>query len=290
MLRIGILVVGILSISQAFADEAKVSTTLLPDGKVVVGQQDAKSWIARRDHKGNLAWEKSVGENGRLNVLAVLNNGSFVAAGTRNLFLGPAWAVGLDANGKILWERNFGKASFDAAAIIALPDGSVVLAGNLNSSMTSARWAIRLNANGKIIWRKTFDRKDEQGSAYAIALLPKDDVIVAGQRWEDCGCESYHSGDPWAARLDKRGELVWMKAFGTDLKFDAAQDTDNEDNYFVLRSAKASGNGGSVLRGDNLLRINAKVTHKLGTWILRLDHNGAVVVKKYSKVSKAGIP
>jgi len=254
----------------------------LAEGKAEAGWKDLKPWIARRDGKGNLLWEKTVGEEGgRFSAVAVLSGGGFVAAGSENIQVGPAWAAGFDADGKLLWTQRLGKEeSYDAAAVAALPDGGAVLAGGESSGAATARWAARLNARGGLVWYRTFDGKDNRGSAGAIALLPGGAILIAGQRGHGCMCEGYRAGEPWAALLDAKGDTAWAKDFGEAFKSGPAA---GEHADFALRSAEAADRGGITLKGDAIQFVKAHVTRTVGAWVLHLDPGGAVTGTDYSK-------
>ena len=253
----------------------------LADGDIAVGWKDFKPWIARRNGKGNLLWEKAAGEEGgRFNAVAAVTGGGIVAAGAANIQVGPAWAAGFDADGKLLWTRHLGKNnSYAAGAIAALPEGGVVLAGGESSGAATARWAARLDARGGLVWYRTFDGEDNRGTASSIALLPGGAILIAGQRWHGCACEGYRSGEPWAALLGAEGTAVWTKDFGEAFK---SREADVRAD-FVLRSAEAAPGGGITLKGDAVKFVKAHVTRTLGTWVLRLDPSGTVTGTDYSK-------
>ena len=289
MLRLFTSLTAMLSICLAAAPHAQAegerpaevrAATPLADGKAEAGWKGFKPWIARRNRGGNLLWEHTLGEEGgRFSAVAVLTGGGFVAAGSENIQVGPAWAAGFDADGKLLWTQRLGKETYDAAAIAALPDGGAVLAGGENSGAATARWAARLNAGGRLVWYRTFDGKDNRGSAGAIALLPGGAILIAGQRWHGCMCEDYRAGEPWASLLDAKGGTVWAKDFGEAFKSGPAA---GEHADFLLRSAEAA-DGGITLKGDAIEFVRAQVTRTVGTWVLRLDAGGTVTGTDYSK-------
>ncbi len=193
MLRLFATLIGMLSfcfpagsLALPGGERAEVRATApLADGDIAVGWKDFKPWIARRNGKGNLLWEKAAGEEGgRFNAVAAVTGGGIVAAGAANIQVGPAWAAGFDADGKLLWTRHLGKNnSYAAGAIAALPEGGVVLAGGESSGAATARWAARLDAHGGLVWYRTFDGEDNRGTASSIALLPGGAILIAGQRW-----------------------------------------------------------------------------------------------------------
>jgi hypothetical protein len=277
--------------ASASQDEVhKMAAVPLPDGEIAVGSvwigEELKPWIARLDPQGKTLWEKAPGEEGELSAVVALPGDRF-AAGSQILAGGSnAWAISFDAQGNVLWKQYFGEDAYSVSSIAALHDGSVLVAGGDSSGAASTRWAARVSSRGELVWRRAFDSRDNNGTAYAIAPLAGG-AIVAGQRWLTCFCEGYHSGEPWAVRLDESGGIIWSKDFWPDMSFPAADGT-NPD--YVLCSVAVAPDGAIILKGDGVKFVKALVTRKVAVWQLRVDLDGKVTGKDYSAAADGDTP
>jgi hypothetical protein len=281
--------------ASASPDEVhKMAAVPLPDGEIAVGSvwigegPETKPWIERLDSQGRTLWRKTPGEDGEgeLGTVVALPGDRF-AAGSQ-IFAGGsnAWAISFDGHGNVLWKQYFGRDAYSVSSIAALPDGGVLVAGGDSSGAASTRWAARVSSHGELVWRRAFDSTDNNGTAYAIAPLAGG-AIVAGQRWLSCFCEGYHSGEPWAARLDERGGIIWSKDFGPDMSFPAA---DGRNPDYALCSVAVAPDGAVTLKGDGVEFVKALVTRKVAVWQLRVDLNGNVTGKDYSAAADGDTP
>jgi hypothetical protein len=278
--------------ASASPDEVhKMAAVPLPDGEIAVGSvwigEELKPWIARLDPQGGTLWRKTPGEDGEELSTVVALPGDRFAAGSR-IFAGGsnAWAIGFDAHGNVLWKQYFGEDAYSVSSIAAAPDGSVLFAGGGSSGAASTRWAARVSSRGELVWRKAFDSTDNNGTAYAIAPLAGG-AIVAGQRWRTCFCEGYHAGEPWAARLDESGGIIWSKDFGPDMSFHAA---DGRNSDYALCSVAVAPDGAVILKGDGVEFVKAQVTRKVAVWQLRVGLDGNVTGKEYSAAADGDTP
>lgn len=117
----------------------------------------------------------------------------------------------LPAPGSEVYTRTLpGAVSSSGAAIAALPDGAVIVAGQLDGRM--ALW--RLDPDGDLLpnWPKTItdwtltDLGGEASTATAVALDPLGAIVVAGN------IESGVTTRRYLARLSEKGELLWEDA------------------------------------------------------------------------------
>jgi uncharacterized delta-60 repeat protein len=135
------------------SSHAKVSLAALPDGGFIAASiQDPstnkKPWIFRATEDGSPTWAKSL-DLAELNGISVLNDRVFLAGAG----IDGAVSAALDMDGNLLWKSGFKSAqdSLDsAAAVVALPDGGVVLAGNTAATggQGFTAFALREDANG----------------------------------------------------------------------------------------------------------------------------------------------
>jgi len=181
------------------------------DGFILIGSSDSKDidinsnkgsydyWVVKIDKQGNLLWEKSLGgqEIETTYVIKNTNDGNFILAGeTRSndqdisVQNGAAdvWIVKMNPKGSILWEKNYGGTSFDAArSITPTQDNGFVIVGSSRSididvvenKGQNDVWIIKIDANGKLIWQKSIGGS-EIDFAYGVAQLSNGSIITVG--------------------------------------------------------------------------------------------------------------
>jgi len=122
------------------------TVTATRDGGVVVGgmtrSEGAGAFdirVIRLDRSGKLTWDRTLGGAGNDWVRAVVEtrDGTIALAGytdSRGAGLNDVWFAKLGADGTLLDERTFGEAGNEwARAMVEMPDGSLVLAGDTYS-------------------------------------------------------------------------------------------------------------------------------------------------------------
>ncbi len=159
-------------------------------GGTPAGSADA--WIARFDGQGNLLWTRKVATPGLDQATALQSDGqggAFVAGSTNGSLALPnptffldAWLARLDAQGNVLWLRQFGTGQFETATALA-PDGSggVYVCGESGGPLgapttgPSSPFVVRFDAQGTRLWTHKFgtaagDRLDAAASDGAQGL------------------------------------------------------------------------------------------------------------------------
>ena len=98
-------------------------------------------WLVKIDGAGTIEWEQSYGGGGidQVYTMDLTNDGGFVLAGYSNTANGDVstiygkndiWVIRLDANGNILWNRNYGGTDSEFGfSIDALDDGRFIIFG-----------------------------------------------------------------------------------------------------------------------------------------------------------------
>ena len=244
-----------------------------------VGVNDA--FVTRLDANGNAQWLRSfagTGAKARARALAVNGTGSvFLAAGIEdaNLTSPPiarlgardALIVKLDANGQVVWTRNFGggngSASAYANAIAVAPTGKVYVAGHFDFSdlatpplprisFYSQGMAIALDSAGAIEWARQIGSTKGFASAAAVALDAGGDVFVGG---------NFSAADGW---LDLPGLAGMGVAGGFLFRYDAAGN---------LRGAGAYGGPDSTFRIATIAADHAGAVYAAGSF-----SNGSALV------------
>lgn len=308
------------------------------EGYIIAGQTESKgagdcdAWILKLDKSGNLTWDKTFGTKDYESASSIQqtkdegyvfisNKGVHTQLIVKETIISIGLDKGdfiifkLDKNGSIMWEKTYGGNDNDGASSIQqTKDGGYIIAGSKGGIWTKVLdnieiqkqdlWVLKLDSSGNLLWEKTFGG-DKNDKACSIKQTTDEGYIVAGYT------ESKGLGDRdmWILKLDKNGNLVWDKTFGTvnwDMAYSAIQikdgnyvvvgdmyeKNDKEDDSYILKLDK-NGNllwkrmfGGndtdclfSIEQTKDLGFIVAGRTKSWGSgnddaWILKLDSNG----------------
>jgi len=211
-------------------------------------------------------WIKTYGGSGdeRATAIAVAPNGDIIVAGYTDSFgagKDDVWVLRLDSEGKVKWQRTYGGSDYDMAYAVAIAEnGDIIVAGTTRSFGVGRYdfWILRLDPDGNIKWQKTYGGSDED-AAYAVAIAPNGDIIVAGYT------ESFGAGgeDVWVLRLDEKGNVKWQKTYGGN----------NDDRAYAIAIAE---NGDIIVAGYT----NSFWVRNTDVWVLRLDENGTILWQK----------
>src|SRR5690606_12003927 len=107
---------------------------------------NADFWAIKFDPDGNMIWEKTYGGSGFESARSIkpLENGDFFIVGstrsmdmdvTENKGQNDCWAIIIDTNGNMKWQRSFGGSAMDVAnEAVVLDDNQVVIVGSSQSN------------------------------------------------------------------------------------------------------------------------------------------------------------
>lgn len=200
------------------------------------------AWIVKINANGKVVSGKTFGEayNEYLNDIVAVVDG-YIVCGSNNViqqynaedapYQGPAyasdngWVLKLNNDLDTVWTKSLGGNGDDEfSALIATPGGGCILAGNSSSLEINGQsegvlspdgWLINLDSTGKVIWQKTLGGYESEKIA-EIELTGDGGFVLVGVAWSNSGqfAGNQGEGDMWFARLDKSGNLQWMKLFG----------------------------------------------------------------------------
>ena len=230
-------------------------STDLPGGKKSAGWSDF--WLVRTDAAGKLLWNQTYGGaqsvEGAFSVSELADGGVALAGfGVVNTSDDYVWLVRTDADGELLWSQTYGGwKNDDAAAMIALADGGLALAGATNSidlpgGQKSAggydMLLVRTDANGTLLWNQTYGGSGND-EAFAVTALADGGLALAGfTNSSDLPGGQTTAGDYdfWVVRTDAAGKLLWNKTFGGPFRDEAFGLTSLADGGLVLAGTKES--------------------------------------------------
>ena len=263
------------------------------------GTQSGDYWVLRLDRNGNKTWEQDIGGNysDLLWQVQQTADGAFFLAGysgsppSGNKTAIPQggedyWAVRLNTNGAILWDRSFGGEANDYLRDGQQTDeGGFILgggslsqpSGNKSSpnygstnrfTATADFWIVRLDANGNKLWDRSFGGIYDD-TLYCMRQMPDGGYMLAGRSSSPPGgnktSPNYGGADFWLVRLDASGNKLREQSFGG---------TGDEYPY----SMAVTTDGGVIVGGWSNSGISGnKTAPSFGGadfWVVRLDADG----------------
>lgn len=214
------------------------------------GFEDA--YLAKLDSKGHALWSKRFGDVAYdyASVVAAGPTGEVVVAGrfTGSVDFGDGNAltnaggaagydlfiVKFDADGKLLWRKQFGGAQTDVRGLVIDVNADIVLTGFFNGTIDLGGdklknsgdplgddiFVAKLDGNGGHVWSSSYGDGDLQESA-GVALDPEGNVVLVGRFGGvvDFGGSSLplvSAGnlDVFVVKLSSSGKTLWSKRFG----------------------------------------------------------------------------
>ena len=237
--------------------------------------------VVHMDEDGNINWVRSYGDIGHdqfADVLA-LDSGELLVVGSTtsyaNTFADRAsdgWAVKINSNGGVVWNRRFGGSLMDSYnKAILNPDGSFMLGGTSSSRDLQSPdffgatdlWLSKINADGTHAWSRNYggSQKDELNAMVATI----DGGFVLGATSFSAMVGSKGHGDIWVLKVSALGNQIWQNILGgTSTDKCTALATFEEDGFLLA---------GSTMSNDE------DVANNLGgqdAWLSKLSALGSV--------------
>ncbi len=181
------------------------------DSYIMIGSSDSNDvdiknnkgsydfWIVKINKTGTLVWEKSFGgdEIDEARAITPTNDGNFIIIGdtrssnkdvTKNNGGADLWAIKIDPNGNLLWQKNYGGSSFDVGrSIHKTNDGGFIISGSSRSSDNNIinkgqndAWILKIDKNGNQQWQKSIGGT-EIDFCYDAIELSNGNIIAVGE-------------------------------------------------------------------------------------------------------------
>lgn len=126
-------------------------------GYMIAGSFEGDAWVLKLNSHGDVAWQKTYGGNkgSVANSISPSPDGGFVVAGITESFgagLYDAWALKLDFDGDVVWQKSYGGEEEDMAMFVCPePNGGYAVAGSTESfGRLRDFWILRTDSNGNI--------------------------------------------------------------------------------------------------------------------------------------------
>ncbi len=173
-------------------------------------------------------------DNGDVAVLGTCRSGRRTGHGREDLCV-----IRVNSKGQTLWKKFFGGKKRDlATSLTVTSDGNLVAVGHgqsFNKNSDFDVYVVKLTPQGDMVWQKAYGG-DELDHANAVCATKDGGVMVAGST------ESYGKGyqDIFLLKLDKNGNKVWQKTYGSKKDDIAYAITPSSDGNFILAGSSDS--------------------------------------------------
>jgi hypothetical protein len=233
----GYLITGVLDVTASNGQGNSRSTQKHAGGNI---------WAIKLNNSGDLEWSKYYGGSSTdipLGVVKTIDNG-FIIAGSSDSADGDItnnkggydfWILKIEANGTVVWGKNFGGSEIDeASAITQTNDGNFIVVGDTRSSDKDVSnnngaadlWMLKISQEGILIWEKTFG-----GTSFdvgrSISRTQDNGFIISGSsRSLDANFNNQGQNDALIIKVDSEGNIIWQETVGgreIDFLYDAVE-------------------------------------------------------------------
>ncbi|HEY8403465.1 MAG TPA: hypothetical protein VIK71_02540 [Flavobacteriales bacterium] len=227
-----------------------------------------------------------VGQHGPMDMAKHLritdDNGSYIAghrpanaAGEQRTDL-DAFVVRQDAEGRTLWQQNYGGEHDEILTdlLLTVDGGALLVGGSRSTAGTFAAnhghfdyWICKIDSHGAVQW-STILGSSAADVAYAAAPTKDGGYWIAGATYGADGDVAVHYGnaDCWLVKLNAHGELIHQKNLGGAL----------EETPKTLHALE----DGTLLMTATTLSQNGDITANSGSydaWTVKLDAEGEIL-------------
>lgn len=251
------------------------------DGDFDTASKKSDGIVVHMDEDGNINWVKSYGDIGhdQFADVLVLPTGEFLAVGTTtsyaNTFADRAsdgWAVKINANGGVVWNRRFGGILMDGYnKALMNADGSFMLAGTSSSRDSqspelfgaSDLWLSKINADGTHAWSRNYGGNLNEELNAIIPTI--DGGFILGATTFSIMSGSKGHGDIWVLKVSALGNQIWQNILGGTSTDKCTTIAPFDGDGFLLAGTTMSTDGD----------INAPLGG-LDAWLAKLSPTGSI--------------
>jgi len=261
------------------------ASTFSVDGDVVAQHGGGEMWVVKMDPVGAIIWAKTYGGSGGEGGFNICesSDGGYLVLGTTSSNdgdvsehhgLGDIWAVRLDLDGNIIWERAFGGSlNEEASGLTATADGGFLISGqspSIDGDLTTNQggwdaWVLKLDATGNLEWQRSIGGS---GMEILLAIQQTSDggSISTGFTTSNNGDIIGNHGlfDMLVLKLSATGETQWQRILGG---------TGNEGGNAVAETT----DGGFIVLGSADMNdgdVSGNHSNTADAWLVRLNSTG----------------
>lgn len=243
------------------------------------GTGGTDAMLTKTDSVGVMQWSKLYGGTG--NELAIyvksIPGGGYVFSGETFSAdpAGDAFIARTDANGNLLWWKNYGTPGYDIAYDIKpLANGNFIISGLVENPISSYDGFIMLaDANGDSIWTRTFSGA---GYEHAVKVIPTSDngFLFCGKMFTYANVPGW--SDVWLVKTDANGDTLWTNIIGGPVWEEAMDVIESNGGYVFC--------GGESSFGSGYYDVFLMKTDLSGNLLWSKSYGGAYIEDCYSLV------
>ena len=263
------------------------------------GKSDA--FLIKYDSSGTVLWEQQLGTTSWERAFAVavdcLGN-AYITGSTQGDLGAPnegsqdAFIAKYNSYGAILWTRQLGTSENEDSYAIAVDSScNVYITGRTGDLIDEDAFLVKYDTSGTLLWAEIL-RTDSLDISRSVAVDSLGNVYISGRTTGNLGCEHEGFQDPFLAKYDPSGTLLWIRQpviSDDDWCFSVA--IDNADNIYIS-GFKNDGLGTSHNGDDAFIAKYDSSGTLLWTQELRTDtcdQSYSVAVDDFNNVYISGI-
>jgi hypothetical protein len=244
-------------------------------------------FVRRYDWAGNVKWTRQFGttKDEDAGAIAADASGIIVVGTTWGTLAGSsapddadAVVRKYDANGNVLWTRQFGTAEGDSADAVAVDGGGITVGGGTDGDLVRKNagpftdmYVRRFNAAGTAVWTRQWGQKGDD-QALSVAA---DSTGVSAVGYTHADAFGNASSQAFIRRYDRSGNLVFGKIFGS---------VDSEVAWGVAADSAAI-----TVTGYTFGSMDAQNKGSFDVFVRRYDRAGNVIWKQQFGSGKADL-
>ena len=247
-----------------------------PDGGLIVAGTTQLSdtsfsdaWVVKLDAKGNMEWNKTIGQPYNDSVLEVFvtSAGDYIVLGYTQIASDSAkymgWMFKLGKDGGKIWNKNLG--DLNIAAVTKAPNDKIYVSSFIDDTIPDNYYIEAYNMEGRKVWEKDYVFK---GIFNDIDFRNNGDVFLAGSRWFTLSDPKFYI--KWEDSLKVTGH-VQKAAIGNQNIFMVSNDSVN--NYLLGYSLS-----GNKKWTNTITRIEK--TESIVETVMDNSENGILAIKR----------
>jgi len=253
------------------------------DGGIDTSYGGADAWIIKYNNTGNLLWKKMYGGSASDYIFSITesNTGSLYLAGMTtsndinvngNHGGEDAWALKLDANGNLVWQKCIGGSAGDALSTVIMNSiGQIVLIGGTVSNDgditgnhgSGDALVVVLDTSGSIIWQNCYGGFGGDGGNSGSFTSDSGLVLAIGTNSYD-NFVTCNNGlvDFYILKLDSIGNIQWDKCLGGTQDEEPLSIIQTRDQGYII--------SGYTLSNDFDVSGNHSAFNEWDIWVVKL--------------------
>ncbi len=237
---------------------------LLAGSTIRVDQEYHDAILVKLDVYGQIEWSQWYGEeewSEGFSRAIFARDGGYICVGSHTHSQAKdepnVWVVKTDDQGKLLWQKSFGRTLFkpdDGSDIIYASDGGYIIAGRSTTAQDENAYILKIDVNGNLLWDKIYGGTAGENAATIIAT-PDGGYVFLGST------SSYKTGgagdyDFYLVKIDASGNMIWQKNYGGSDWDRGGSIIAAVDGGYLLSGWTSSPEFGAVARDILLIKID----------------------------------